>query len=491
MPDSNSPAVLHTDPAAPVYDCDCACALSISQNSTSASCENRSLNESIPLEQPRRLKPVALQEGWQAYYNGDGPIGITVLNRDARRVLDAFDRPVPAKDVSQRLLDLSPHVVQEAVNNMIEIGLLRPQIQPASQPAQASALSAWLHVTEDCNLKCPYCYVRQRPRTMSLEVAHRAVDRLVEAARKHGYKTLRLKYAGGEPTLAFPLIQATHAYAVRQTIGTDLELEEVLLTNGAAVSSPVLAFCARAGIELMVSLDGDAATHDRIRASRNGRSTHALVINTIDRAIARGLAPTISITLSSLNLDGVLEAVHFALIRDLPFNLNFYRECVGADAEGPALLMPDPDELVDTMRAIFDLVSAYPAYPRQLAGILDRARMDRPHTAACSAGRDYMVIDPEGRVAACQMLLEEPWTDLEDDAPLDTLRERGEKIFRTGANQSCENCMWHTACAGGCPLMRGTELHAQYCRVYQALFPSLVRLEASRLLAAEAPPVES
>jgi hypothetical protein len=42
------------------------------------------------------------------------------------------------------------------------------------------------------------------------------------------------------------------------------------------------------------------------------------------------------------------------------------------------------------------------------------------------------------------------------------------------------------ACAGGCPLMRGTILQAHYCQAYQILLPELVRLEAKRRIAAHA-----
>jgi uncharacterized protein len=320
---------------------------------------------------------------------------------------------------------------------------------------------------------------------MSLEVGRRAVDRLVDAALQYGYRTIKIKYAGGEPTLKFGVIRNIHNYALRKTAGAGLVLEEVLLSNGVGVSNQILDFCSRAGMALMVSLDGDPIAHDRIRAGRDGRSTHASVVDTIKRAMDRGLRPSISITLTALNLDGVLEAVLFALQRDLPFNLNFYRECVGADSAGATELMPDPDQLTDTLYDTFDLIRAHPAYSWPLTGILDRTRLDLPHRTACSAGRDYMVFDTEGQISACQMLLQEPWTDLADDSPLDTIRRHGAEVFKAADEEpGCRACPWLQACAGGCPLMRHTPLHTKYCSVYQVLFPELLRLEAGRLIAA-------
>jgi radical SAM protein with 4Fe4S-binding SPASM domain len=235
---------------------------------------------------------------------------------------------------------------------------------------------------------------------------------------------------------------------------------------------------------LMVSLDGGPETHDRVRSRRDGASTYLSVTNTVERAIERGLRPSISITLTELSLDGVSEAVAFALQRQLPFNLNFYRECSSTGlGRGTSPLTPRPERLLEAMKGVFELIGRYPAYPLALGAILDRTRLDVPHNRTCSAGRDYMVVDSQGRVSACQMLLDVPWTDLEEQDPLDRIRQRGMDLFVPVDEQGeCGQCPWRMACSGGCPLMRGSTLHDDYCRVYRALLPELVRLEAKRLI---------
>jgi uncharacterized protein len=354
--------------------------------------------------------------------------------------------------------------------------------QPVTRP---STLAAWIHVTEACNLNCPYCYVHKRPRTMSKQVGHRAVDRLVEMACHHSYGALKIKYAGGEPTLNFPLIQLLHERAVRRTSDAGPALEEVILSNGVGVTGAMLDFIAQAGMWLMISLDGGGDTHDRVRTTGEGGSTYAAVKSTVDRALERGLRPNVSITLTALNLDGAAGAVAFALERELPFNLNFYRECSPADApDRPSPLAPDPARLSEAVQDIFALIETYPAYPLPLSGVLDRTRLDLPHSYPCSAGRDYLAVGTDGRVSACQMLMEEPWTDLAAANPLAQVQQRGEALFEPAeARAECRTCQWRTACSGGCPLMRGTALHDAYCQVYQALFPRLIQLEAKRLLA--------
>lgn len=351
-------------------------------------------------------------------------------------------------------------------------------------PSRPSTLSAWLHVTEACNLDCPYCYVRKRPTTMSRDVGRRAVEKLAETAARHAYSALKLKYAGGEPALSFSLVQDLHSHATRCAARAGLGLEGVLLSNGVALTAQMLDFLAHTGLRLMISLDGGPDAHDRVRARRDGRSTYDAVARTVELALDKGLRPTLSITLTAPALDGSAEAVAFALERDLPFNLNFYREHdSGARRLSP--LVPDLDSLVGTVRGILNLIDTYPAYPLPLAGILDRIRLDIPHDTACSAGRDYMAVSTRGQVSACQMLLEDPWASLDDADPLHLIRQSGASIFAEPSEGSgCHICPWRTACGGGCPLMRDTLLHAHYCQAYQILLPELVRLEAKRLIAA-------
>jgi uncharacterized protein len=495
----HQPLILYTRPPevqAGHYDCDCACAIeppvavSAPRAACSYDCDCACAQESIeglaplpgahPWMRQAGAFALPLDRRWEVVYNSGGPLGLAVLNAPARRVLAAFDSPLWPEQAARVLPNLPPAAVWEAVRSLALVGLLRPMEQPPLPSARSSTLAAWLQVTDACNLSCPYCYVHKQPGTMSAALGRQAVERLIGIASQHGYTRLKLKYAGGEPTLRLSTIQAVHAHAIRRASAARLALEEVVLSNGVGVTKPMLDFFADARIALMISLDGGPAGHDRLRASRDGRSTHAAVAATVDRALERGLKPTLSITLTALNLEDAGEAVEFALDRNLPFNLNFYREC----ATGRTPLAPDPDRLTEAMLGIFDRIRTQTAYPRPLTAILDRARLDRPHRSPCAAGQDYLVVDTRGRVSACQMLLAEPCCSLADDDPLAGVRQHAERVFAPlDERLDCQGCRWRTACAGGCPLLRTGTSHPTYCQVYQALLPELMRLEASRLIA--------
>jgi len=476
------PQILHS----PMYhthvgQCDCgpACVLALPHHAAT-------LPPAEPWITQAPLYYISSQGEWQVIFNPAGPVGVVALNAAARRVLAAFDIPTCVDGLPTRLQDLPAATAQEAATTLAKVGLLRPLVTPSTQPATSSILSTWLHVSEVCNLHCPYCYVPNRPRTASPEMGQHAIDRLVDLAVRHHYTALQIKYAGGEPTLNLPVVWAAHNHAVRRTAEAGLGLKEVLLTNGVDLSDAILGLIAKAGMRLVVSLDGGPVAHNQTRNRPDGSQTYDSVVSTIDRALAHGLQVDISITLTALNLDGVPDAVAFALSRKLRFSLNFYRQCHTGQKMARAILsrlQPDPDRLIQVIGQALTLAEQQPSYPLPLTGILDRARLDAPHHYPCSAGRDYLAIDPRGRVAACQMLLEEPWTDLEDADPLATVRRYGEATFKSVLDRpGCRHCQWQAACSGGCPLLRQTPLHHSYCRVYRTLLPELVRLEGKRLI---------
>ena len=470
---------------APTLDCDCACAVDVAHQPARQPAAGRWIKETQAVSMP-------VGDGWQACFNPAGPVGVSALNAEAGRVLAAFDSPVTFRGAVAHLAGMPLTTALEVTQELVEIGLLRPvdsAVTPSLQAplARPSILSAWLHVVEACNLRCPYCYVHKQPQAMAWEVGCRTIDRLVEMACRHGYALLKIKYAGGEPTLNFGLIEALHDYAAHMTADAGLALEEVILTNGVGVTDAMLDSIKRAGVRMMVSLDGGPETHDRLRAMPSGGSTYAAVTGTVERAVKRGLRPNISITITSLNLEGAGDAVAFALERGLPFNVNFYRECTPSADRNQAVrgpLSPDPARLLKAMRGILAIVRAYPTYPLPLTAILDRTRLDIPHSYACSAGRDYLVVGTAGQVSPCQMMLGEPWSTLASEDPLCAVRRRGEDLFKAADDDpECGACAWRTACSGGCPLLRKSVLHGDYCQVYRALFPDLVQLEARRLIA--------
>lgn len=418
---------------------------------------------------PTSLYRAPLGGAHELTFNTDCPTGVAVLNEPARDILDGFKNPRPLADDTSRQL--------------ASLGLLDPAEGPQAalcpMPTK-DTLTAWLHVTNACNLRCDYCYVRADGTPMYEATGLATLETVFSSAFKGGFRAVKLKYAGGEPTLNFDLVRTLHEQACRMAQRRELGLHETLITNGVDLSDEILAFIGDAGMRLAISLDASRQAHDARRTLPDGGGTFAQVCHSIERAVRSGIHPHLSITLCGDRSEDSADAVALALELGLPFNLNFVRP-----ARGP--LAPTIGEgLITSVRAAFARIESRPPEYSILA-ILDRANFARPHRHACGAGRSYLAIDHRGRISPCQMELSQPTCDLTQEEPLAMLSS----AFANPAvdeRVECSACAWRYSCAGGCPwLTKRAYGHSRapspYCAVYRILYPELLRLEGIRLLA--------
>ncbi|PWH11740.1 MAG: hypothetical protein DDG60_16630 [Anaerolineae bacterium] len=457
-------------------DCDCACAL----DTLPVAPETSTLWQRSPAIQPIPLP----QTSWQAVYNPRGPLPLAVLNPPAWNLLNDYVTPHP--------LQAETPAQQTALEQLAQAGFLQPlHAAPLVQPP--SLLTAWLHLTDACNLRCDYCYLPHHPRTMPRETAFQAIQTMFMLAERHRYPAVKLKYAGGEPLLRFPLLQEIHQRAEETARQTGIRLEAVLLTNGTLLSAEHIHFLHEHHIRLMISLDGIGQWHDAQRHYAGGKASFAQVEDAIERARNAGVAPHISITLSEKNLPGLPQTVLWLLERNLTFSLNFYRE--NDCASSIRALDPTSFQTRAILEETFSVLEANPPRHSLLGALTDRASFTASHLHPCGAGRDYLVIRPDGQIAKCQMEMHLPVTSLHAVDPLLELRQAPQGLHNPSVAEKpdCRTCQWRAYCAGGCPLLAHRltgrfESRSPYCEIYQFIFPRLLRLEALRLLRTETTP---
>lgn len=478
-----APTTLYSSPADRSSETDCACPNDGLYPQPIASFDVTAHWQCAP-----ELYHISLSGDYTLFFNPLCEAGVIVLNKAAKRILDAFASPCRFDQVVATLPDLATSDVQHAVGQLVQLGLLQLEgATPQPQRPAPHTLTAWLHVTNACNLDCAYCYVEKSNQAMDDVTGRAAVDAVFRSAVRHGFRAVKLKYSGGEPTLNFGLVQNLHSYASEVAKRKDLELREVLLSNGAALTDPMLDFIAKTGMRLMISLDGVGATHDTQRAFADGQGTFGRVSQGIDRALVRGIAPYLSITVTGQNLGGLADTVAFALERDLLFNLNFYRPNDHTVSSGD--LPPHEADLIAAIRMAFAAIEDRLPRHSLMAGLLDRAHFDYPHDRVCGAGRSYMVIDQHGWVTRCQMEMRCPVAHIWQEDPLGAIRSKqtGFRNVPVDGKEDCATCMWRYVCAGGCPMFTywitgRSDVKSPYCGVYRTLYPEALRLEGLRLL---------
>lgn len=417
------------------------------------------------------VTPIA--EDFHLAFSPLAPAGPSVLNASAARRLRAFESPQP----------LSPQSIDRS---LAEQRLIQPVGKRVSwQQGTPNTLTAWLHVTNACNLDCPYCYVRKSSARMNEEIGRKAIDTLFAAAQQRGFETVKLKYAGGEATLHFKLVRALHEHAQRRSRQNGIALRAVVLSNGVRLRSDDAAWLHETGVKLAISVDGVGDDHDQQRPLRRGGGSFDAIERTLDDVLLPlGVKPDITITVTRLNADGIDRAVRWALARDLPVSLNFYR--ANPLSLSRTELQLEEAAIIRGMEAAYRVFEEVLPTRPFLNGLLDRVQA-QAHTHTCGVGISYLVITHEGKIAQCQMHLDHPVADLNADDPLYLTAVGPIHNLSVDEKEGCRDCSFRYRCTGGCALetFRATgrwDISSPHCNIYKTLYPQAMRLEGLRLL---------
>ena len=474
---------------------DCACIPAYNLAFPADNTNYLQIQQSLILSQSPHTYLQQITPSYSLALNLVGGNQIAVLNAGGRALLNHFINPHPVASTERLLPRIHPQDIHRHLARLSSLSLLeatnsiqkRNALLTEQTASTTDTLVAWMHVTNQCNLRCPYCYIHKTSDEMTLETGKQSVDAVIRSALIHQFKRVQLKYAGGEATLNFPLATALQVYAEEQAEQYDLSLESVVLSNGVLITDQMIDLLQEHRMKLMISLDGVGEAHDSQRPLINGRGSFKQVEKSLDKLIARQLLPNISITLSRRNLSGLPETIEYVLERNLPFSLNFYREneC-STDATG---LRYANQEIIEAMLGGFKVVEKY--LPRQslLSTIVDRANLQQAHTRTCGVGQNYLVIDQKGQIAKCQMEIEKPVASIHAADPLALVNQdaAGIQNLRVEEKEGCRECEWRYWCAGGCPLLtyRATgryDVKSPNCEIYKAIFPEVLRLEGLRIL---------
>ena len=125
--------------------------------------------------------------------------------------------------------------------------------------------------TEECNLRCNYCFVRdKRENRFSPEMGMRALDFLI--LNSGSVKKLEYTFFGGEPLLEFDTMYLVMQYAAEVSEKTGKNIAFNATTNGILLNEDILKKT-QGRINYLLSIDGDEKSHNKHRISKNGEGS--------------------------------------------------------------------------------------------------------------------------------------------------------------------------------------------------------------------------
>ena len=164
-----------------------------------------------------------------------------------------------------------------------------------------------LNVTENCNLRCSYCYERvsdvwNQKRIMNWEVAKKAIDQFLYYIKKNEKKKISVRFFGGEPMLNWDLVEKSMDY-IKNQLTDDVRVSYIINTNGTLIDDTRAKFLAENNISISLSVDGVKDIHDKYRVYPNGSGSFDIVSSNMNHLIANKCQFNLSVVCTEETLE--------------------------------------------------------------------------------------------------------------------------------------------------------------------------------------------
>lgn len=133
--------------------------------------------------------------------------------------------------------------------------------------------------TDECNMRCTYCTTAKRP----VWITEQRIDQLLALMAATPPVPLDINFHGGEPTLAWPMVEHL-AHGLEQFRGTR-RLSLNMCTNGTHLDADRAAFLRQHGFDVRVSIDGRKDSHTRFRHPRERKGPDSDSGQLYDRSV--------------------------------------------------------------------------------------------------------------------------------------------------------------------------------------------------------------
>lgn len=142
-----------------------------------------------------------------------------------------------------------------------------------------------LCLTQQCNLRCKYCYVVKGAPYMPLDIGKKIIDFIFH--RTPPGEKMIIGFFGGEPLLEFELMKALTELIEEHPEHDQHPVEFSLVTNGTIYSHVIADFIEQHDFGFGISCDGPPELHNRYRLYINGKGSGNRVEKNIMQAIQR------------------------------------------------------------------------------------------------------------------------------------------------------------------------------------------------------------
>lgn len=305
-----------------------------------------------------------------------------------------------------------------------------------------------LSLTGTCNYACKYCYASGHPKeSMPVETALKAVD----MAGKIGQPFI-LQFTGGEPLLAFSVIQAVIERVETKQYNAVLQLQ----TNASLITEDIADYLKAHKVAIGVSLDGRPRVNDSLRIMKNGNSASRATIRGIRILASRNIPIGLTCVVTADNvktLPGIVQMAYFlGNVRQIGFDL---LRCQG---RGGSLSPASSEDVAAAIAQCFELAQKL---EKQTGVHIRFSQLEKIRKIvsgkACVFGQCYAMrgeegyVTSKGEIYACSSLVDNPEFLIGDVRQgIDTEKALQAGAIIAKAMRVCNRCPQLATCGGGC-----------------------------------------
>jgi uncharacterized protein len=310
------------------------------------------------------------------------------------------------------------------------------------------SFSLTLMVNHACNLRCNYCYTGSKfSRAMVTATGDRAVRLAIDSTRAGG--RLDLGFFGGEPLLEASRIRGWIQYAQIAASAKDIGVVPNLTTNGTIASPEARELMYDPELQLAISCDGSADTHDWHRQLPNGTGSFDLVRRTLDELVSAGRDFQVVMVIRPDTVAGLadnLRFLHAIGVRRFELSLDLWSKWTREDA---ALLATAIGEAGEFWRSTLPDLSIN-WFDTKLVSLVGVPEVG--DSVICGYGDGEVAVAPSGNLYPCERLIGEDASD--NAARLSGHVMSGEDFLFSPAGEraadACQDCAIRDMCSTTC-----------------------------------------
>lgn len=201
------------------------------------------------------------------------------------------ERDQTKADITKKLTPVfHKKAITEAIQELQQTGVVSLNHYPSEKSSSKTKDSVFdlnsitLHIANDCNLRCSYCYgdggnYSEERCLMDWSIAKESVDFLTRNSDKR--KELSIVFFGGEPLMNFPMIKRTVEYCKELENRLAKKFIYSITTNGTMFNRENVEFMKENRFSILVSLDGTKEIHDRYRVFSSGHGSYDLIVKNL------------------------------------------------------------------------------------------------------------------------------------------------------------------------------------------------------------------